>query len=350
MVPGPARSQAVGFRSDVVRIGVLEGNPSEVFGRIAGVAVDGAGNIFVLDDLVFRVSWFTYSGSLVGEVGGTGGGPGEFRWPAGIDLDEHGRIHVLDYAQKRITVFQPRDEGLVLEREVPLPVLGTAFCILRDLYYVLVPEGDSLIHVVDAAGHTRREFGESLAEVPVELARHGAVVRSLMNRGFLYCLEDPARIVFLPEALPIVRAFSVDGQEVWRTTLRDYHGRSWEVTRGGRGLRMSPDSRDGSVHTGVAAAWAGPDSLLLTLRLSSLTNPVGELEARILSVRTGEEIGVLTPDWVVATKEGGVFYGYVNHPFPQVIVSKDPPWEVEDAFHRVSRESAELRDSDAAQR
>ncbi len=145
------------------------------------------------------------------------------------------------------------------------------------------------------------------------------------NRGRLYCHQDPPLIVLLPEQTPLVRAFRPDGSEIWRTELSDYHQRRPELTRGGRALRMAADPESGTAHTGKAVARIGPDSVVITLHEGSLADPVGELDARIVSLSNGREIGLGRAEVVIAATRDSLVYGYVNHPYPRVLVSHGLP-------------------------
>lgn len=71
----PARWQAV----ESFSIGLADGPDPYVFGRIEAVDVDRAGRIYVLDGMNLIVRSFDSNGTFLAEMGGPGGGPGEFR-------------------------------------------------------------------------------------------------------------------------------------------------------------------------------------------------------------------------------------------------------------------------------
>ena len=71
----------------VLSIGAIDGPAEELFGGIASVAVDGAGNFIVADGQVGEIRIFDAGGLHVRTLGSAGEGPGEFRglaaaWPA----------------------------------------------------------------------------------------------------------------------------------------------------------------------------------------------------------------------------------------------------------------------------
>jgi hypothetical protein len=79
---------------EVLRVGELEGVPAELFGEVATVVPDRVGGFFVLDIMGKEIKRFSPTGELLETVGREGRGPGEFRYPEGMELDEQGRLWV----------------------------------------------------------------------------------------------------------------------------------------------------------------------------------------------------------------------------------------------------------------
>lgn len=71
----------------------------------SGVAADGAGNVYVLDDANDRVARFNADGKLLKTWGSEGSGPGQFEVPQGIAIDGHGNVFVADTGNNRIEAF-----------------------------------------------------------------------------------------------------------------------------------------------------------------------------------------------------------------------------------------------------
>lgn len=76
------------------------------------MAVDTAGNIFILDSGNKRIQVFGPEGEYVRTIGRRGQGPGEFESLSSICIDRQGNVHILDPAQRRIQVFTPQWEVL----------------------------------------------------------------------------------------------------------------------------------------------------------------------------------------------------------------------------------------------
>jgi sugar lactone lactonase YvrE len=76
------------------------------------MAVDAAGNAYILDSGNRRIQVFSADGKYLRTIGRRGQGPGEFESLSSIAIDPKENLHVLDDAQKRIQVFTPRGEVL----------------------------------------------------------------------------------------------------------------------------------------------------------------------------------------------------------------------------------------------
>src|SRR5688500_17467853 len=76
------------------------------------VAVDGAGNIHVVDFDAKRVVVFDSTGVHLRTLGGPGQGPGELMFPNTISLTPDGRVTVLDFSKDGVVQWGP--DGSVL--------------------------------------------------------------------------------------------------------------------------------------------------------------------------------------------------------------------------------------------
>lgn len=76
---------------------------SDSLGLVTGVAVDAAGNVYVVDRFNAKIWVFDGEGRLRTSVGRKGEGPGEFTVPTGPGIGPDGRLYVRD--EQRVSVF-----------------------------------------------------------------------------------------------------------------------------------------------------------------------------------------------------------------------------------------------------
>ncbi len=77
------------------------------FNDTSGVAVDGAGNVYVADTGNHRVQVFDSSRNHSASFGSYGRGDGQFSDPRGVAVDGAGNVYVADTGNHRVQVFDP---------------------------------------------------------------------------------------------------------------------------------------------------------------------------------------------------------------------------------------------------
>jgi hypothetical protein len=112
----PARDRALEMAvRPVFTVGVADGAEHEMFGRVAGVAFDDAGNLFVLDRGNHRVVVYGPDGRFVRMFGRRGGGPGELQAPMNLVVTGQ-EVAILDLAHNAAVIY--RADGTYL-RNIP---------------------------------------------------------------------------------------------------------------------------------------------------------------------------------------------------------------------------------------
>jgi hypothetical protein len=94
-----------GTGGDVAEIGARGSEPGELQ-EPAGVALDGAGNVWVADRGNHRIQAFTPDGALVARFGERGVGVGQFIEPTSVSVACNGLVTVADADNNRAQQFQ----------------------------------------------------------------------------------------------------------------------------------------------------------------------------------------------------------------------------------------------------
>ena len=84
-----------------------DGDEDGQFSQPVGIAVDGEGNVYVVDAGNHRIQVFDQEGQFLRKWGSNGYADGEFFWPDGIAVDGEGRVYVSELFNHRIQVFRP---------------------------------------------------------------------------------------------------------------------------------------------------------------------------------------------------------------------------------------------------
>lgn len=84
--------------------GTAGGGPGQ-FNFPTGVAVAPSGDVYVVDQLNYRVQEFTPAGGFVNQFGGFGSGDGQFFNPTGLGIDALGNVYVADSGNNRVQKF-----------------------------------------------------------------------------------------------------------------------------------------------------------------------------------------------------------------------------------------------------
>ena len=319
-----------------LEIGVLDGDRNRIFGQIEDVDVDSDGNIVVLDRRSYAVSWFASDGRFLGVVGREGSGPEEFggSGPEGMAVGPNNLVYVLDAPERRVLVFALSGNGPVAVRTLSVvPVFAGDICIRgrgSDAQIVLlgqVPHATAtspLVHVFSLDGARVSSFGPAVQEL-LDATLPAAMWRTLEhinNRGHLSCASS--RVAITSERLGIVRAYSALGDIDRQVRLDNFAPVKWTIE--GRGVRMGMDPDLGRANTISAVAALSDETVLLTLHEASSTDWLGRLSLIVANLENGEH-SASHPEGLIATKVvGGRLYGYVNDPFPRVVVRSVPAW------------------------
>jgi len=118
-----------------------EGEGPGQFRFPGAIALDRAGNVYVVDVLNSRVQKFDPNGNVLGVFGKRGGKPGTFFRPKGVTVDSGGRIYISDSYLGVIQVLNPAGEFLyTLGDETGTTIFDTPVGMAVDGQRLLVTE------------------------------------------------------------------------------------------------------------------------------------------------------------------------------------------------------------------
>jgi hypothetical protein len=325
---GLAAVASVSGQTPRLTIGRLQGSNQEIFGVIQAIVADADGNLYVLDKQSLEIRTFSQSGSFLGSAGRRGSGPGEFRVPVSMSIDESNRLYVLDNYFERATVFARQTARLNPIGTIKLPHNPQALCAFRDKLYVVAPTEKAIIHEFRNSGDSIRSFGEPQRVIDDKRLSSVSVRASLLeqqNAGHITCTNN-GLIVFAHRSLPYVVAFRSDGRLAWRSTLSDFNRVRWVTGSSAQSLTQTPAPGKSTVHQTVSVITVDDSTVGVVISERSLRGQVGDFHVRLLSSANGRERNRATSPVLIAGSTNYGFFGYVNTPFPTVTVFSTLPF------------------------
>lgn len=216
----PSVVAALHDADDGVSIGVLDAPAPFQFGSIVDAALDGTGNLIVLDGQAAQLRVFAIGDAAAPSIpetlqvlGGPGLGPGEFQRPRAMSLGADGLVGVFEL-HGRVHLFDRNSRELSHLRTLQLPMTVEDACILGSELIVTGrhSEHPGSIHVLTATGEWVRSFGQIYDSPRTQ-------INNTLNRSKVACLGSLGQILSAPVFLPEVRKYDIRGELLWRTTI-----------------------------------------------------------------------------------------------------------------------------------
>jgi hypothetical protein len=306
----------------VLSVGVSEGPPEQVIGRIIDLKAADDGSFFVLDAQTAQVGWFDREGTYRGGITDRGEGPGELARPTAIAV-----------AGDHLAVMDPRNTRLNLYRTGPtgieyLRALRGAFstldavrnvCALDQFWYVHTRRDGLMVHAVDPAGSFVRSFKPERQVSEQAFGNYTDIVRAQSSAGHVLCAADRQLVVSIDQFSASVRAYSPAGDSIWATDVPNIRPVRFIIDEQGE-LGLEETSDEG-LHFGRTVVRWSASSVLVQYEISR-TEPIPgqNIESVELSLASGEELGRTTAFPLIGDVSGDLVYAYRNDPFPQVLV------------------------------
>ena len=151
-------------------IGVESGDDNLMFGSVADIGLDAAGNIFILDWNNSRIQKFDAAGKFLKSIVlKQGQGPEEVAMLGGAAVGPSGMVCVLDRGGNKILILSAEGEyRRFFKLDFQATYLG---CLEGDRIVVLGLDQDKILHLFDQDGRRLSSFGEPF-EVPSHLSKY----------------------------------------------------------------------------------------------------------------------------------------------------------------------------------
>jgi hypothetical protein len=210
----------------------------------ASIAIDQQGNLFIRDAGNIRIQEYDKAGKYVQTIGRKGQGPGEFQFPAMVDVDRDGNIWVLDAPTRALKVFSP--DG-TFKKSTPLRAsIQPQFYVSKEGYIFGMEinyrtPGGPRIAVLKL--NPDGSFAETIAQFQGELKpnQKGYAIHSYSNSLFL-CGLNPNALCY---------GFSMD----YKIFLADGQGKTISIIqKAEKPISVSGEEKDWIKKKGIFAA------------------------------------------------------------------------------------------------
>jgi sugar lactone lactonase YvrE len=199
-------------------------DPNLAFFMPSAIAVDAAGNLYVIDQGNHRVQKFGPDAKYLATYGRQGQGPGEFVYPESVAVDAKGFIYVTDPNNQRIQVLTPdgKDSKTIkgIEQGAGPVFLGRPGELVTGLTpgmrFMTGGPGEEkkdqplpkLVKVMDLDGKTLREFGD-----PVDFK---AEMVNITANQVVLAVDAEGQVVAVFPAQNRIEKYAADGKLLWR--------------------------------------------------------------------------------------------------------------------------------------
>ena len=288
----PPFIDTTGFRTVV--FGREDGEDYELLSRVADVATDGKGTIFILDAMpgtraaseAKTVHVIDAEANYLGSFGQTGDGPGEFRYPRFLMVADEGNTVLVAGSDQRVVVFKRTESGTFeFDKNLRTSTGASAVCLMRGHFYVVRYQQSSgrVIHKYTMDGDYVTGFG-----TPYEYDNPN-VVRFMSDGASISCNEDHGVVAISPQSVPVIRAYNEEGDQLWVVRV-DGIRNGLEITESGdrTTFQSSGQSEKGRGFLRISEAFGDGWFYLIA------SKELGDDRRRVLTFRIDPETGAYT--------------------------------------------------------
>ena len=307
---------------EVTTLGVQEGGRHEMFGAVVDVEVDGSGRAFILDTSYGEVRVYSPSNEFLYSIGRPGKGPSEFLAPERLALDSAGRLFVSD-RHFGIKVFEETNGAHALIASIPLQFEPKGICCSSGSVFIQgMTEADNgvLYRYGSASGDSLLAFGASYKS-------GNYLVRYYLTPGEVAC--TPKNVVYLPRLIPMLYAFTHEGEPVWASRFSPFQGARVEEESDGSGEGAVTMDVFSSPHEQIVGAEPVDENHILvqialftpeSLRSSDSGERYAAIRTFLVSALSGRAIFVSSDLPKILAFGQRQFYASRSSPFPQIAI------------------------------
>jgi tripartite motif-containing protein 71 len=320
----------------------------------AGMAIDSAGDLWVVDQDNDRVQKFNQAGEFLDSFGSSGAGDGQFGRPTSVAIDSAGDLWVTDAGNSRVQKFSPEGEFLAkfgsygigngqFNRAEGIAIAPNGHIWIGDTYNGRLQEFNAageFIKVVGSQGSGEGQIGES---TDLDFAPNGDIWVSDWRYN---------RVVVFNQAGEFVRQFgsagSGDGQFNRPDAIEvDPAGNVWVGDQNND--RIQQFTQSGEYVDQFGSTGAGDGEFDFGWPMGIASDSVGNLWiADVANDRVQRwEVPSHTPSFHSAFGSSGTGDGQLNHPAGMAIDSAGDLWVVDQDNDRVQKfnQAGEFLDS-----
>ncbi len=239
-------------------------DPNFAFYVPADIAVDGQGNLYVLESGNHRIQKFTPDAKYLATFGRQGQGPAEFYFPESLEIDSRGYLYVSDANNQRIVVLTPEGKDyrvITLAKEAVGEITWLASGELAMQAGRGFPSLDELekkpkflsrlVKILDLEGRVVREIGEQQDFKDLLLTRAANDAQ--------FAVDGDGRVYFSFARRNAIEKYAPDGKLLWRADRELNYSMKpktkGKIERSGGGVSItSPDINDCSKGIAVDSA------------------------------------------------------------------------------------------------
>jgi sugar lactone lactonase YvrE len=171
--------------------------PAALFKQPAGIAVDAHNRIFIVDNALNRVTKLSPSGKVLTSWGSHGSKPGQFASSDAIALGPDGSVYVTDGGNARIDIFSPAGKLLGVRDHAGAKVLGLNGRLAVDrkgnLWIALGGGVEDIPDIVEPSS-SGKEITQWKAPKPQKATTHEGI--AVDPRGFVYLRDEYFNRIF----------------------------------------------------------------------------------------------------------------------------------------------------------